>query len=57
MTEQWNLQRVLFRKELDSKNEVMEGIIKTLIWGVKSVSAQSEDSIIELNFLHLATLR
>ena len=48
VTEQWNLQRVLFKKDLDPKNEVMEAIIKTLIWGVKCVSAQSEASIIQL---------
>ena len=48
VTEQWNLQRVLFRKDLDPNNEVLEAIIKTLIWGVKCVSAQSEGSIIQL---------
>ena len=34
---QWNLQRVLLRKDLDLKSEVLECVIKTLIWGVKSV--------------------
>ena len=46
--EQWNLQRVLFRPDLDPNSEVVEAIIKTLIWGVKCVSAQSECSIIKL---------
>ena len=48
VVEQWNLQRVLFRKDLDPQSEVLEGIIKTLIWGVKCVSAQTEASIIQL---------
>ena len=45
---QWNLQRVLFRENLDPTNEVLEAVIKTLIWGVKSVSGQSEASVIQL---------
>ena len=45
---QWNLQRILYRNELDPKAEVLEAVIKTLIWGVKSVSAQSECSIQKL---------
>ena len=45
---QWNLQHVLFRENLDPKAEVLEGVIKTLIWGVKSVSAQSECAIMKL---------
>ena len=48
VVDQWNLQRVLFRKDLDMENEPLEGVIKTLIWGVKSVSGQSEASIIQL---------
>ena len=28
---QWNLQRILYRKDLDPNNEVLEGVIKTLI--------------------------
>ena len=27
---QWNLQRILYRKDLDPNNEVLEGVIKTL---------------------------
>ena len=46
--EQWNLQRVLYRKNLDPKEPVQEAVIKTLIWGIKSVSAQSECAIIKL---------
>ena len=45
---QWNLQRVLYRPGLDPKAEVLEAVIKTLIWGVKSVSAQSECAIQKL---------
>ena len=46
--EQWNLQRVLFRQNFDPNAEVQEAVIKTLIWGVKCVSAQSECAIIKL---------
>ena len=46
--EQWNLQKVLFRPDLDPNSEVVEAVIKTLIWGVKCVSGQSECSIIKL---------
>ena len=45
---QWNLQRILYRKNLDPKGEVLEAVIKTLIWGIKSVSGQSECSILKL---------
>ena len=48
VVEQWNLQRVLYRRDLDIENEALEAVIKTLIWGVKSVSGQSEASIIQL---------
>ena len=46
--DQWNLQRVLFKGNLDPNSEPVEAIIKTLIWGIKSVSAQSETAIIKL---------
>ena len=45
---QWHLQRVLFRENFDPDGELLECIIKTLIWGIKCVSAQSECSIIKL---------
>ena len=48
VTDQWNLQRVLFRDGMHPEGEIMEAIIKTLIWGVKCVSAQSECSIIKI---------
>ena len=48
VADQWNLQRVLFKENLDPGAEVQEAIIKTLIWGIKSVSAQSECSVIKL---------
>ena len=46
--DQWNLQRVLFKDNLDPEAEPIEAIIRTLIWGIKSVSAQSEAAIIKL---------
>ena len=39
---QWNLQRFLYRENMDPNNPIKEGVIKTLIYGVKSVSRQSE---------------
>ena len=39
---QWNLQRFLWVDNLDPSGEVLEGVITTLIYGVTSVSAQSE---------------
>ena len=38
----WNLQRVLFKADMDPGGPEMEAIIKTLIWGIKCVSAMSE---------------
>ena len=39
---QWNLQRILWIEDLNPDGEVLEAVIKTLIYGVKSVSAQTE---------------
>ena len=46
--DQWNLQRFLFKSDLDPASPVEEGVIKTLIYGVSSVSAQSENSMKKL---------
>ena len=43
--EQWNLQRFLWRNNLDPENPVMEGVIGALIYGVTCVSAQTETSM------------
>jgi hypothetical protein len=45
IVEQWNLQRFLYRENMDPSNPVLEGVIKTLIYGVKSVSRQSEHAL------------
>ena len=45
IVEQWNLQRFLYREDMDPSNPVQEGMIKTLIYGVKSVSRQSEHAL------------
>ena len=42
ITNQWNLQRFLWVDNLDPNGEVLEAVITTLIYGVTSVSAQSE---------------
>ena len=39
---QWNLQRFLWQADLNPNSPIQEGVITTLIYGVKSVSAQSE---------------
>ena len=39
---QWNLQRFLYKEDLDPNSETKEGVITTLINGVKSASCQTE---------------
>ena len=41
----WNLQRFLYKENLDPESPVLEGVIRTLIYGVGSVSAQSENGM------------
>ena len=45
---QWNLQRFLFQADLSPSSPIQEGVIKTLIYGVASVSAQSENAMKKL---------
>ena len=45
---QWNLQRVLWRDNLDLDAAIIELIIIVLIYGVRSVSALSENAVIML---------
>ena len=45
---QWNLQRVLWRENLDLDAEIIELIITVLIYGVRSVSALSEKAVLML---------
>ena len=47
-SEQWNLQRFLWVADLDPDGKVLEAVITTLIYGVRSVSAQSELALAEL---------
>ena len=42
---QWNLQRFLWQADLNPNSPVLDGVITTLIYGVKSVSAQSEHAL------------
>ena len=44
----WNLQRVLIKDDLNPDNPALEAVIGTLIWGMKSVSGQSEAAVIKL---------
>ena len=46
--QQWNLQRFLWFENLDPSGQLLEGIITTLMYGVNSVSAQSEFAMTEL---------
>ena len=46
--EQWNLQRCLWREDLNPEGQVLEVVIKTLIYGVRCVSAQSECAMVKL---------
>jgi hypothetical protein len=45
LSKQWNLQRFLWRENLDPNNPVMEGIIGSLIYGIKCVSCQTETAM------------
>ena len=45
---QWNLQRFLWVKNLDPTGEILEAVMTTLIYGVTSVSAQTEYAMSEL---------
>ena len=47
--EQWNLQRMLWIEDLNPDGVVKEAVIMTLIYGVKSVSAQTEFALLELS--------
>jgi hypothetical protein len=40
--DQWNLQRILFKKDLNPDSPVQQAIVTTLIYGVKSVAGQTE---------------
>ena len=45
---QWNLQRILFRKDLNPEAPVQHACVTTLIYGVKSVSGQTEYAFQEI---------
>ena len=47
----WNLQRFLYKQDLNPESPVLEGCIKTLIYGVASVSAQTENGMRKLSNL------
>ena len=46
--DQWNLQRVLLKEDLDPNSKEIEAVIVTLIWGIKCVSAQTEAAVTKL---------
>ena len=46
--ENWNLQRFLFREDVNPNGELLEGVIGALIYGVKCVSAQTEYTMEQL---------
>ena len=46
--DQWNLQKFLWLENLDPSGKLIEAVIKTLIYGVKCVAAQSEFALEEL---------
>ena len=46
--DQWNLQRFLWVENLDPDGEIIEAVMTTLIYGVASVSAQTEFAMLEL---------
>ena len=44
-SDQWNLQRFLWVKDLDPEGQVLEAVVTTLMYGVKSVSCQTEHAV------------
>ena len=46
--DQWNLQRILFKKDLDPDAPVQQACVTTLIYGVKSVAGQTEHAFKEI---------
>ena len=46
--EQWNLQRILLRENMDPDGELLECVIICLIWGVKCVSALCEGAVMKI---------
>ena len=48
LAEQWNLQRFVWHDDLNPENPLLEGVITTLIYGVRSISKQSEDAVEQL---------
>ena len=40
----WNLQRIVMKKDLDPNGDVIDAVITTLIYGVSSVSCQTEEA-------------
>ena len=48
LPDQWNLQRILFKQDLDPSAPVQEACVTTLIYGVKSVAGQTEHTFKEV---------
>ena len=46
--DQWNLQRVLWKEDMDAEADVVEIVITSLIYGVRPVSALSERAVMML---------
>ena len=46
--EMWNLQRMLFKEDLNPAAPAEEAIVTTAIYGVKSSSGQSENALVDL---------
>ena len=44
----WNLQRFLYRENLELDDEILEGVIVTLMYGVKCVSANIECAMVRI---------
>ena len=45
---QWNLQRIMFKKDLDPDAPIQQACVTTLIYGVKSVAGQTEHAFKEI---------
>ena len=48
LSKYWNLQIIVMKEDLDPTGDIIEGVITTLIYGVDSVSCQTEEALVEI---------
>ena len=48
LSKYWNLRKIVMKEDLDPAGDVIEGVMTTLIYGVASVSCQTEEALVEI---------